>query len=102
MPARVPRVRSGSKRFIMSAIGGPPIEVEVPRIPEATPAMSVLRVVGRGLHPKLDSVMAKSTAQPMKMERPLGERLAIAHAPTKEPGMRAREEMPMTRQDVSW
>ena len=70
-------------------------------MPEATPAMSVLAVVGRGLHPKLDSVIARSTAQPMKMDSPSGERMAIDHAPTREPGMRAREEMPTTRQDVS-
>ena len=101
VPAKVPRVRLGSKRFMISAMGGPPIEVEVPRMPEATPAMSVLAVVGRGLHPKLDSVIARSTAQPIKMDSPSGERLAIAQAPTREPGMRAREEMPTTRQDVS-
>ena len=101
MPAKVPRVRFGSKRFIINAMGGPPMEVEVPKMPEATPAMSVLRVVGRGLHPKLDRVMAKSTAQPMKMDNPSGDRLAIAQAPIKEPGMRAREEIPTTRQEVS-
>src|SRR5260364_390222 len=87
VPARLPRVRCGSKRFIISAIGGPPMEVEVPRNPEVRPARTVLRLVGSGLQPRLERDIAKSTAQPMKMERPSCERDAIAHAPANEPGM---------------
>lgn len=77
------------------------MEVEVPRTPEVSPARMVLRLVGSGLQPRLERDIAKSTAQPIKMERPSCEREAIAHAPANEPGMQAMTDMPTRRHEVS-
>ena len=84
-----------------SAMGGPPMDVDVPRNPEAAPATAMLAVVRLGDQPRLDKVMAKMTAQPMKMDSPRWEREAIAHAPSSEPGMRAMEEMATMSQDTA-
>ena len=77
------------------------MEVEVPRNPEAAPATAMLAVVRLGDQPRLDKVMAKMTAQPMNRESPRWEREAIAHAPSREPGIRAMEETATMSQDTA-
>ena len=77
------------------------MEVEVPKKPEVTPATAMLAVVRLGDQPRLDSVMAKMTAQPIKRESPRCESEAIAHAPSREPGMRAMEEIATISQDTA-
>src|SRR5690625_6507847 len=63
--ARVPRALAGLKVFINSAMGGPPIEVEVPRKPDSTPAITVFPTLTLGVQPKELKTMVKMTAQPI-------------------------------------
>src|SRR5699024_11587440 len=88
--ARVPRAFAGLNVFISSAMGGPPMELEVPRKPDKPPAIKVFGALTLGVHPKELKIMVKMTAQPIKSCREFVVSTARAHTARKVPGKRAR------------
>ena len=99
--ARVPRALAGLKVFINSAMGGPPIEVEVPRKPDSTPAITVFPALTLGVQPKELKTMVKMTAQPINSCSELVDNTASAHTAKKVPGRRAMLEYNTIFQSVS-
>src|SRR5699024_1351910 len=99
--AKVPRAFAGLKVFISKAMGGPPIDVEVPRKPDSPPAMSVLVTLTLGVQPKELRTMVKMTEQPIKICSELVDNTASAHTARNVPGNRARFEYKTIFQSVS-
>src|SRR5699024_12614422 len=88
----ISRAFAGLNVFINSAMGGPPMEVEVPRKPDKPPAIKVFGALTLGVHPKELKIMVKMTAQPIKSCREFVVSTARAHTARKVPGKRARLE----------
>lgn len=97
----VPRALVGLKDFINSAIGGPPMEVDVPRNPESRPAKMVFGALTFGVQPKELSTMVNITAQPINNCRELVDKIANAHTARTVPGRRAILEYHTIFQSVS-
>lgn len=97
----VPRALVGLKDFISKAIGGPPMEVEVPKKPDRVPAMTVLETLTFGVHPKELRTMVKITAQPINNCSELVDKMANAHTAKNVPGRRAMLEYKTIFQSVS-
>src|SRR5699024_52649 len=99
--ARVPRAFAGLNVFISSAMGGPPMEVEVPRKPDKPPAIKVFGALTLGVHPKELKIMVKMTAPPIKSCREFVVSAAGAHYVRKVPSTRAQLEQSTLFQSVS-
>ena len=97
----VPRALVGLKDFINSAIGGPPIEVDVPRKPDSTPANMVFGALTFGVQPKELSAIVNITAHPINNCSELVDKIASAHTANAVPGSRAILEYHTIFQSVS-
>lgn len=90
----VPRIWDFDEPCHTRAIGGPPMDVAVPRIPEAAPAAATVRGRGFGRQPQMLSMTPKSTAPASVSASPRAGRITTNRAPSAVPGTRPRRAQP--------